>query len=81
MARKRTITVAGDMLSRGTKMHPGSGWRLVTPNGRGAFKAALVTTFRLGTGRYALVKVMGSAAARKAWATRRAAISRTTPAS
>ena len=79
MARKRTVTVAGTSISRGKKMPEGLGWRLVTPNGQRAFKAALVTTFQLGTKRVALFKVMGSAAAKKAWATRRAAAASIAP--
>ncbi len=31
---------------RGTKMSSGKGWRLVTPNKKRAFKAALLTTLK-----------------------------------
>jgi hypothetical protein len=55
MARKITITIAGQKARRGERMRSGKGWRLA--KGRRVFAGALLDTFNFGSRRIAIFSV------------------------
>jgi hypothetical protein len=55
MARKITVTIAGQKAKRGERMHSGKGWRLA--KGKRVFVGTLLDTFNLGAKRIAIFSV------------------------
>lgn len=52
------VRVTDEQIQRGQKMKPGKGWRLISPNDAGRFKATLIKRFDVGGESVAIFKVL-----------------------